>query len=123
MLTSEEKEILDALKEHMDDEQKEALGEMSDEEKKEFVKMARKEIEKVKEDIDPDSITGRIKLIRQMSLWEFVRAASNGNGDLIGGVLFWLFIRMTATKKGCLTLLILVGVAVIAVVIAANLNQ
>ena len=46
MLTKNEKELLEALKEHMDDDQKEALGEMPEEELKGLLKEARKEIEK-----------------------------------------------------------------------------
>ncbi len=43
MLTSEEKEILTAIREQMDDEQKEACDEMSEAEKKEFLREALEE--------------------------------------------------------------------------------
>jgi len=46
MLTRDEKEILDALREHMDAEQREMFDEMSDDEKKALVKEAKKEMAK-----------------------------------------------------------------------------
>ena len=46
MLTREEKEILKAIRAHLDAEDKEAFDEMSDEEKKELVKEAKKEMKK-----------------------------------------------------------------------------
>lgn len=46
MLTKDEKELLEALKEHMDDEQREALSAASEEDIKGFLNEARKEIEK-----------------------------------------------------------------------------
>ena len=105
MLTREEKEILDALKEQMDDEQKAALDEMSDADKKEFVKEANKMIDKAKEEFDPDTFKGRLNLMRQMSCKEFVNAY--GDKGPIGAALLWLIINKLGFKKGCLTLLII----------------
>jgi hypothetical protein len=118
MLTSEEKEILDTLKEHMDDEQKEALDEMSDAEKKELVKEAKKEIEKARKEYNPDSTKGRFKMIREMSYGAFLR--EYGGKSFIGASVLWLVLRMTRTKAGCLTLLVIVAVIAIAIARAAN---
>ena len=91
---------------------------MSDEEKKELVKEAKKEIEKARKEVNPDSIRGRIQIIREMSCGEFVR--ENAKDGPLGAALVWLIFRMTATKKGCLTLLIIVAVIAIAIAIGAN---
>lgn len=66
MLTREEREILDALREHMDDEQKEAVDEMSDEEKKEFVKEAKKEMAQHMggQGAEPTGCLGKMRAIR-----------------------------------------------------------
>lgn len=105
MLTREEKEILDAFKEQMDDEQKAALDEMSDAEKKELVKEAKEKIGKLQEEFDPDTFKGRLNLMRQMSCKEFVK--EYGENNPIQAALLWLIIHKLGFKKGCLTLLII----------------
>lgn len=85
MLTSEEKEILDALREHMDDEQKEAFDEMSDEEKKEFVKEAKKEMAKQMggQGAEPKGCLGKIRDLRDCPWGEVWRDGGRwvGKGD------------------------------------------
>lgn len=109
MLTREEKEILNALREHMDDEQREAFDEMSEAEKKEFVKEAKKEIDGLQQDFAPDTFKGRINAMRhemrQMSCSEFVE--EYGENNPIQAALLWLIIHKLGFKKGCLTLLII----------------
>lgn len=109
MLTREEKEILDAFKEQMDDEQKAALDEMSDAEKKELVKEAKEKIGKLQAEFDPDTFKGRLNLmrqeLRQMSCGEFVDTYCDKSP--LGGALLWLIFHKLGFKKGCLTLLII----------------
>lgn len=109
ILTKEEKQFLEAIRAQMNDEEKETFDEMSDEEKKELLRQTNK---------IASSPKSRIQIIREMSCWEFVKGY--GHEGPMEAALAWLIIRMTGTKKGCLTLLIIVGVAVIAVMIAAN---
>jgi hypothetical protein len=109
MLTKEEKKFLEAIREQLDDDQKADFDAMSDEEKKELLKQTNKIASNPKT---------RIQIIREMSCWEFVKGY--GHDGPIGAALVWLIIRMTATKKGCLTLLIIVGVLLIIGVIGAN---
>ena len=110
MLTKEEKKFLEAVRAQLDDDQKEDFDAMSDEEKKELLKQTNKIASNPKT---------RIQIIREMPCWEFVKGY--GQDGPIGAALAWLIIRMTATKKGCLTLLIIIGVLLLLGVIGASI--
>lgn len=118
MLTREEEKVLNALREHMDDEQKEVFDEMSDEEKKEIAKEARKEIEKAKKKYDTDTIKGRFNLMRDTPYRAWMK--EHGENGPIAATIFWLVLRMTRSKAGCITLLVIVAVIAIAIAIGAN---
>lgn len=110
MLTKEERKFLEAIREQLDDDQKRDFDEMSDEEKKELLKQTNKMASSPKT---------RIQIIREMPCWEFVKGY--GQDGPLGAALAWLIIRMFGTKKGCgcLILLIIIGIVIIAA-IAAN---
>ena len=117
MLTKEEKKLLNALKEQMDDEQKEALSEASEEDIKELLKEAKNEME----EIDPNSFSGRMKMIRSMSGGEFVKAT--GGKEPISAALAWVLLRIFGTKKGCGCLIVIILTAIIAFAIAVVVSE
>ena len=123
MLTQDEKELLDALKEQMDDEQREALDAMSDEEKEELLMEAKQEMRNTSEE-EPeersDSARGLIRKMRKMSFKDFL--ATYGKKGIVSAALFYLVIKMTQTKKGCAWLVGIVFV-VIAVFLLLGLSQ
>lgn len=123
MLTRGEKELLEALKAHMDDEQKEAVSEMTEEELKGLLKEAKKEMEKemISQGVPPQGCLGKLRYFRDCP-WREIwspqgRLHGNGTGLLEASVLK-LLLKIGSTKVGC-GLLIVIAI-IIAIVIAAN---
>lgn len=97
MLTRDEKELLEALKEHMDDEQKEALSEMSEEDIKGFLKEARKEVAKEmnRHGSSPDGCMGRMRAIRDCPWREVVLDDGEYNlGNPFAACVFKLLLKL-----------------------------
>ena len=123
MLTREEKEQLEVLKEHMDDEQKEAVSEMSEEELKGLLKEARKEMAKAGcgQGTAPIGCLGKVRDIRDCpwgEIWED-EGRWHGKGDAcIQMSLLKLLLKIGSTKVGCGFLIVIA--IIIAIVIAAN---
>jgi len=103
MLTREEKELLKALKKHMNDEEKEAIDEMSEEDIKDFLAEADKEIRK--EMKTRASQKGQSE--DDMGFWEYIN--ENGSESFIGAALAYWFKKKPGC--GCLVLLI-IGLAI-----------
>ncbi len=125
MLTRDEKELLEALKEQMDDEQKEALSEMSEEELKECLREAKKEMEKEmrRQGVSPEAegCMGKIRDLRDCP-WREVwhdDGKYNKMGNPVYTLIIKLLLKMGSTKAGCLTL---IGIAVVILIamIAGN---
>ncbi len=121
MLTRDEKELLEALKEHMDDEQKEALSEMSEEELKEFLREAKKEMEKEMRrqgvSPEPEGCMGKIRDLRDCP-WREVwhdDGRYNKMGNPVYTLIIKLLLKMGSTKVGCLTLIVIAIALIIAI--------
>jgi hypothetical protein len=125
MLTRDEKELLEALKEHMDDEQKEALSEASEEEIKGFLKEAKKEIEREMRghgaSPEAEGCMGKIRDLRDCP-W---RELMHNDGRWGGGRLFLqlglikLLLKIGSTKVGC-GFLIVVAIVFFITIMAGN---
>ena len=96
MLTRDEKELLEALKEHMDDEQKEAVDAMGEAELKGLLKEAMKEMETEMSNGNDEGFG------------EFMRNNCDG-GSFLGPALIYLFRK----KPGCGCLVVLIAVGLI----------
>lgn len=127
MLTRDEKELLEAMKEQMDDEQKEALSEMPEEDLKEVLKEAKKEMEKEmrRQGVSPEAegCMGKIRDLRDCpwrELWtdDGRWAGSAGNRSPIAMSLIKLLLKIGSTKMGCGFLI--VAAIVIAIAIAVG---
>lgn len=126
MLTRDEKELLEALKEHMDDEQKEALGEMPEEGIKELLKEAKKEMEKEMRrqgvSSEPEGCMGTIRDLRDCP-WREVwhdDGRWNKRGNPVYTLILKLLLKIGSTKVGCGFLIVVAIVIVIAGIIAGN---
>lgn len=124
MLTKNEKELLEALKEHMDDEQKEALSEMSEEELKEFLKEAKKEIEKEMrgQGAPPEGCMAKIRDLRDCpwrELWtnDGRWAGSDGARSPIAMSLIKLLLKIGSTKVGWGFMIVVAIVIAIAIAV------
>ena len=119
MLTKDEKKLLEALKAHMDDEQKEALSSASEEDIKGFLKEARKEIEKEMEMEKPKS---QLQMMRELSFGEFVQRYG-GKGGIIQALVAYLFVKMTGSKKGCGCLIFIVLIILAAIGVLTYMEE
>jgi hypothetical protein len=108
MLTKDEQKLLEALKAHMDDEQKEALSAASEEDIKGFLKETRRELEK--EMAKPKS---QLQMMREMSFGEFMQ--EYGGNSIIQAVIVYWFAKMTGSKKGCGCLIFIVLIILAAI--------
>jgi hypothetical protein len=125
MLTRDEKELLEALKEHMDDEQKEALSEASEEEIKGFLKEAKKEMEKEMRrqgvSSEPEGCMETIRDLRDCPWREVWHDDGRWNkGNPVYTLLIKLLLKIGSTKVGCGFLIVVAIVIVIAGIIAGN---
>lgn len=121
MLTRDEKELLDALKEHMDDEQKEALSEMSEADIKEFLKEARKEVAKEmsRQGSSPDGCMGRLRAIRDCPWKEVIFDDGEYNmGNPFAACIIKLFLKICSTKLGCGFLIVVI--IVVSIIVATQ---
>lgn len=121
MLTRDERELLEALKEQMDDEQRAALEEMSEEEVKELLGEARKEMEKEMrgQGTPPKGCMAAIRDLRDCpwsELWtEGGRWAGRGGNAPLGASLAKLLLKIGSTKVGCGFLIVVAIVIAIAI--------
>lgn len=60
----------------------------------------------------------RIRQLQTMPFGDFI--CEFGGKDFFGALLVWPLLKMTRTKKGCLTLLIIITVAIMAFSIWVN---
>jgi thiamine pyrophosphate-dependent acetolactate synthase large subunit-like protein len=119
MLTRDEKELLEALKEQLDDEQKAALDEAPEEEIKEFLKEARKEIEKEMNKHGGGGTSpgkGIWARIRDLSFSDFMN--EYGQGSPLSAVFLFLILKTTRSRTGCGILAAIAIAAIIAIAIA-----
>jgi phosphoribosylformylglycinamidine (FGAM) synthase-like enzyme len=114
MLTREEKELLEALKGHMDDEQKEALSEMPEKDIKEFLKEAKKEVEKEMEKVDPHTLKGQFRFIRDAPVKAVLEEYQ---GSPLGALFMRLLFKMASTKIGCGILIVATIVLLITIMV------
>lgn len=130
MLTSEEKEMLNALRQEMDDEQREAFDEMSDAEKKALLEEAQNQWNNMSEGERREAMKGghaswentkgQFRRLQDMSLGEFMHEFGATKSGPLGALFWWLILKMTRTKAGCGCLIVLVVLAVI--LLAAMVN-
>ena len=124
MLTNEEKEILDAMREHLDGEQKEAFDELSDAEKKELVKEAKKEMSKQMggQGSGREGFTSRMRRLRDCPWREvFLDGGEFNDQNCVTTAVVKLLLKIGSTKVGC-GCLIVIAIA-IAIVIAVGSNM
>ncbi|MBQ7251655.1 MAG: hypothetical protein IJS32_03530 [Kiritimatiellae bacterium] len=125
MLTSEEKEILDAMREHLDGEQKEAFDGLSDAEKKELAKEARKEMAKQMEGhrSGPEGFTGRMRRLRDCPWREvFLDGGEFNDQNCVTTAVVKLLLKIGSTKVGC-GCLIAIAIAIVIFIILINIAQ
>lgn len=120
MLTSEEKEILDAMREHLDGEQRGAFDELSDDEKKELVKEAKKEMAKQMggQRSGPEGCMSRMRRLRDCPWSEVFFGDEFGGENCVTSAVVKLLLIMGSTKGGRIILVVIA--IIIAIVIAAN---
>ena len=124
MLTSDEKELLDVLKEHVDDEQKEALSEMSEEELKEFLRETKKEMEKEmrRQVVSPEAegCMGKMRAIRDCPWGEVIRDDGKYNlGNPFHALIIKILLKIGSTKVGC-GFMIVVAIAIAIAIAVGN---
>ena len=122
MLTSDEKELLDVLKEHVDDEQKEALSEMSEEELKEFLRETKKEMEKEmrRQGVSPEAegCMGKMRAIRDCPWGEVIRDDGKYNlGNPFHALIIKILLKIGSTKVGCGFMIVVAIVIAIAIAV------
>lgn len=128
MLTSEEKEMLNTIREQMDDEQRKAFDAMSDAEKKAVLEEVKNQWNNLPEDekraamqgghASWENTKGQIRRLQDMPFGEFMM--EYGGKGILSAPFIWLFLKMTRTKAGCGCLIVLVILAVI--LLAAMVN-
>lgn len=116
MLTSEEKEILNAMREELDDEDKEVFDQMSEAEKKKAVNDVKKEMAKQmsgdggEDEMYPATLRGQLRLIRDAPY----HVLNEHYGEhIIQAFLLRLLLKIASTKVGCITLIVIAIVAII----------
>lgn len=124
MLTRDEKELLEALKEQMDDEQKEALSEMPEEDLKEVLKEAKKEMEKEmrRQGVSPEAegCMGKIRDLRDCPWGEVIRDSGKYNfGNPLPALILKILLKIGSTKVGC-GFMIVVAIAIAIAIAVGN---
>ncbi len=124
MLTSDEKELLETLKEHMDDEQQEAIDEMPEEDIKEFLKEAKKEMEKEmrRQGVSPEAegCMGKMRAIRDCPWGEVIRDDGKYNlGNPFHALILKILLKIGSTKIGC-GFMIVVAIAIAIAIAVGN---
>ena len=124
MLTSEEKEILNAMREHLDGEQQEAFDELSDDEKKELVKEAKKEMSKQMggQGAGPEGCTSRMRRLRDCPWREVLLDGGefNGGNPVLAAVVK-LLLKIGSTKMGCGCLIVIAIAIIIVIAVGSNM--
>lgn len=124
MLTSDEKELLEALKAQADDEQKEALSQMPEADLKELLKEAKKEIEKEMRghgaSPEEEGCMGKMRAIRDCPWGEVIRDDGKYNlGNPFHALILKILLKIGSTKVGC-AFLIVVAIAIAIAIAVAN---
>lgn len=124
MLTSEEKEILEAMREHLDGEQKEAFDELSDAEKKELVKEAKKEMSKQMggQGSGPEGCTSRMRRLRDCPWSEvFLDGGEFNDKNCVSTAIVKLLLKIGSTKVGCVFLIVIAIAIIIVIAVGSNM--
>lgn len=122
MLTRDEKELLEAMKEQMDDEQKEALSEMPEEDLKEVLKEAKKEMEKEMRRQGASPVPGRglerLRYLRDCPWGEVIFDDGKFQTDnRAAAAMLKLLLKIGSTKVGCGFMIVVAIVIAIAIAV------